>query len=59
MAHFNGEATAPAARGVHVELEARHAVLGHVQAVGHLEGLLVGAVEVRQQRVGQVNDAVL
>ncbi|MNO94095.1 hypothetical protein D3C76_857070 [compost metagenome] len=52
-----GAVDAPAAGLVDVELQTWHAVLGHVQAVGDLEGLLVRAVEVRQQGVGQV-DAV-
>ena len=45
----------PAAGVVGVELEARNAVLGHVDAVGQLQGFLVRAVEVREQGVGQVD----
>ncbi|MCY1177052.1 hypothetical protein D9M73_173430 [compost metagenome] len=52
-----GAVDAPAAGVVQVELQARHAVGRHVQHIGNLQRFFVGTVEVRQQRVGQV-DAV-
>ncbi|MNZ70450.1 hypothetical protein D3C78_887870 [compost metagenome] len=43
-----GTINVPAAGVVQVELQARYTVLGHVQYISDLHGLLVRAVEIRE-----------